>query len=309
MFNFASKESVPGRPYVHMEIFRHDEKDLHEDDTLAGLTESGKKRAVKAGQKRLPSLNRGYVVASSRDRAAHSAILQFFGPLMPEIADYSFIELRKCLDGKLKERFGVDDRLNFCVETDAEFSDRFYGEYSKDLKVNDTLKFQLEESDNLILDLGRDANPKDVVKLKKIRQLKGYKKMAGDMAEFILDYVDRLGEWEEVYSQSGETFDSHELQIFCGSHSQNIECFLMRVVELREGREFLVRFLAALPHRKSFIAYSDGFSVNIFREEGRICLDVFFRQFVWRLRSEDLKLFVKERDEFVDELEVKLKLE
>ncbi|MCC6643361.1 histidine phosphatase family protein, partial [Candidatus Peregrinibacteria bacterium] len=155
--SFEEKEMAELSPKLVIHVFRHDEKDTAQNDSLAPLTAKGRAGALAAGKTKEPKLNQGYVVCSPRDRALHSGLLQFFGPCLDveNIADKTLHELSDILSEKgHKDRVKTDYRLNFKVEDVAEFNDRFYSAYNAK-EGNKTLQFQLDESDQLILDIAK----------------------------------------------------------------------------------------------------------------------------------------------------------
>ncbi len=145
------------RPRVVIEVFRHDEKDTAQDDSLAPLTSKGRENALRVGRSKNPKINQSYVISSPRDRALHSGLLQCFGEGLDEkdVADKSLSDLLHLVRQRNKhDQVKIDDRLNFQVEAVPEFNDRFYDEYGKK-DGNRTLYFQLDNSDQLILDIAK----------------------------------------------------------------------------------------------------------------------------------------------------------
>lgn len=304
-FSDSNIELLQNQPTISLEVFRHDEKDVGENDNVAPLTAKGRDNALKQGRLKNPKLNRGYVVASPRERALHSALLQFFGPFLSGVENVGLTELME----KTKQHENLvktDERLNFHVESHPEFNERFYAEYTKK-EGNDTLGFQLEKSDQLILDLAAKADFNDKELEQSISCLKGYKRMVGDLAEVFLEYFDKLEVWEKDYNLSPQDYDEADLQIFIGTHSQNVECFLLKILEMKEGIQGLREFLEKLPHRKSFIGYSEGFKMKIFRDSNNeIAANLNYQNFKWSLTKADLQKLINEKTQF--DLDVKTKL-
>ena len=307
------------KPTIRLEVFRHDEKDTSEHDHTAQLTDKGKLGALKAGRKKSPHMNEGYVLASPRERALHSAILQFFGPQIQDIAlhDGSLQEaLKKLKNHKIKnksgktthaaERISIDERLNFHVESHAEFNKRFYDEYAKK-DQNRTLDFQLKDSDQLILDLAKRVRSPSDQKALGVIKIKGFKRMVGDLAEVLLEYFQKYPQWQKAYEKSPQDYDSPEMQIFVGTHSQNVECFLMKVIEIKEGPIALEDFLQSLDQRKSFIDYSEGFTMEIIATKtGQLTGTLQYKKRVYQISAKELKAMVQERDDFNHEVQKKI---
>jgi|GEM_PF-2033534 len=293
-------------PTIRLEVFRHDEKDLADEDHVAQLTTKGKLAALEAGRKKQPHLNEGYVVASPRERALHSAILQFFGPQIEDL-DLHNVSLQEAL-GKLKEhesKIKTDERLNFHVESHPEFNARFYDEYGKK-EGNRTLDFQREDSDQMILGIAKrikNINDDGAVSVMKI---KGFKRMVGDLAEVLYEYFQKLPTWKKSFEQNPKDYDSSEMQIFIGTHSQNVECFLMKIIEMKLGPQALEDFLKQLDNRKSFIGYSEGFSLTVEEKDGQPSAVLQFKNSTFQITEQDLKTMVQERDEFNEQVQQKI---
>lgn len=299
-------EALSAQPSICLYVFRHDEKDLAENDHIAPLTAKGRINAINQGKLKCPKLNQGYVITSPRERALHSGLLQFFGPSLPNLEEADLNNILEQI-AEHANHIITDERLNFHVESHPEFNQRFYDEYNKK-EHNDTLGFQLNHSDELILDLAKKTNPQDFESSQAIQRLKGYKRMVGDMAELILEYVYKLPVWESEYSTIPQNYDQPELQIFMGTHSQNIECFLLKLIEIQEGTLALQSFLHNLPHQKSFIDYSEGFSLKIYSDQdGQVFINLDYQNYHWVFTSESLQQLVKERKEF--DLEVNKQLQ
>jgi hypothetical protein len=304
-------------PSIRVEVFRHDEKDKSEIDTKAQMTAKGRASSVLAGKSRQPKLNMGYVVASPRERAMHAALLQFFGPQfedlnlhehhysdsMSKLADH----LQKNHNLDLKEKFSTDERLNFDADSHLEFNKSFYYQYNK-AENNCTLLWQLHESDQEVLQIARKTAYLDGM-ADGVRKIKGYTRLYGDLAEVIFEYFDKLEVWTEAYNKSKRSFDDDQMQIFLGSHSQNVEAFLMRLIEMKEGRQALLDFLALLPHGKSFIDYSEGFTVFIYKKDDQLQSKLVYKDKIWDLSMNDLKLMIEEKKSFNQKVEEMLSLE
>lgn len=291
--SFEEKELLEMDPRLVLHVFRHDEKDQAVEDTLAPLTSKGRANALAAGKAKQPKINQGYVVCSPRDRALHSGLLQFFGPCldMEGVEQKSLTELAGLLKEKgHAEKVKVDDRLNFKVEDVAEFNDRFYAEYNNK-QANRTLFFQLDESDQLILDIAKKTPP---VTEHPVTKVKGYTQMVGDLAEIFSEYLAEFEIWKEAYEKDPTKFDSRDLQIFIATHSQNLECFLMEVIRLKEGQVGLDKFLAALPHHKSFLGYSEGCEITV---EG-LNMEVNYAGKSYSIKKTDLQTMVAARNQF-----------
>jgi hypothetical protein len=308
------KEAVFVGPSIRIELFRHDEKDEAEVDATARLTTKGRKGAMDAGKSKNPRLLQGYVVASPRERAMHTAVLQFFGINFADLKleEHDFDTGFKNIENQLQtehgvnisEKFSTDERLNFNVESHPGFKGEFYAQYSKSAD-NRTLDWQKNESDQLILDLARKTNPDDVL-AEGIRNIKGFKRMAGDLAEVFLEYFQKISWWAEIFRKDPKNYDGDQMDVFVCSHSQNVECFLMRLIEMKEGPDFLEKFLSALPHRKSFIGYSEGFSMIVYENSGQPVAIIRFQGHSWEISELDLKQMIAEKDQFNQQVAEKL---
>lgn len=299
-------------PSIRIEVFRHDEKDTAEVDTLARLTPQGRKNALNAGKSKQPRMLQGYVVASPRERAQHAAFLQFFGPNFADLQldeqDFQegFEQIQSQLKDKhnltLTEKFSTDERLNFNVESHPLFNEQFYAQYNKS-EQNSTLDWQKNDSDQIILNLALKTSHNDVL-AEGVRTIKGFKRMVGDMAEALIEYFPKATEWAQAYEADAKNYQDPQLDIFICSHSQNIECFIMKVIEMKEGTKTLEQFLDKLPHRKSFIGYSEGFSLTINQNASA---QLNFKGYTWTLTQADLQKMIETRNEFNHQVDENLK--
>lgn len=306
MEHIESPEKLETGPSIRIEVFRHDEKDKAEIDTLAQMTEKGRKASIEAGKNRKPKLNMGYVVASPRERAMHAALLQFFGPQFEDLNlhnDHLNGSMAR-LEAHLKEnhglelgqKFSTDQRLNFDADSHPDFNKSFYDQYNRQ-ENNRTLFWQLEESDQEVFDLARKTGHLDGA-ADGVRKIKGYTRLYGDLADVIVEYFDRLSVWREAYNAAKDTFDDDEMQVFLGSHSQNVEAFLMRLIEMKEGRKSLESFLGQLPHGKSFVEYSEGFTLLIYEQNDVNSAILNYRDKSWEITKSDLEKMVEEKRAF-----------
>ena len=309
-----SREQLRSGPSIRIEVFRHDEKDTAEIDETARLTIKGKQNAVKIGKIKNPRLLQGYVVASPRERAMHTAALQFFGANFTELnlaeKDFQtgFEQIKNTLKNEhtidLDDKFSIDERLNFNAASHPEFNEAFYSELNKN-DANQTLDWQKNESDELILNLAIKTQPTDTL-AQAIHRIKGFKRMAGDLAEILLEYFPKTHQWAQLYQQSTANYDDPEMDIFICTHSQNAECFLMRLIEMKEGAAYLEKFLDSLPHRKSFIGYSEGFRLILTEANEEPMAQLNFNELSWSISANDLQKMVEERDNFNKEVVKKL---
>ncbi|MCC7432645.1 hypothetical protein IT412_03915, partial [Candidatus Peregrinibacteria bacterium] len=177
-----------------------------------------------------------------------------------------------------------------------DFNKSFYNQYNRQ-ENNRTLLWQLHESDQEVFDLARKTAYLDGA-ADGVRKIKGYTRLYGDLADVICEYFDRLDVWRESYNAAKETFDDDQMQIFLGSHSQNVEAFLMKLIEMKEGRKSLENFLGQLPHVKSFIEYSEGFTLLIYGQNKATSAILTYRDKSWEITRSDLKKMVEERQAF-----------
>lgn len=306
---------------IHLVIFRHDEKGKTppEGDQATPLTLNGKVHAYEsAGKLELPNPQR--VITSVRRRVVETALLKLAkvnGLLEDEIADIPVNDLLVQADHALQklmtDGLGVlatrrmvyhDDRLNFNYEGNKTYEAAFYEVYGQK-ENNRTLLWQLKESDNLVLELAKHATQEEKEGLKKVST---YKRLAGDMAEMIHRYLKGLDKLKNV--RKDEPFD---LDILMGTHSQNLECFLMRLIERKEGREGLDKFLKELPSLKGFVDFSEGIDVDISEVETdenpqKKHLRISFRGKSWDVTPEDLETMIYERDVYNAQVSAVLQL-
>lgn len=235
---------------ISVEVFRHGPKakrTIEGHDALVPLTPGGLEHAFEAATK-LGVNNPVRIVASTRKRVIQTALLIWanVAKITKEVALKKTVDELSDLANKAlnkgqnttRRMMVTDDRLNFDYESHDSFSDSFYKAYEQ-LQENKTLDWQLEQSDQLVLDLAKKEPNEGLLKVST------YTRFAGDMAEMINRYVRAMDKLKVL--KKNEDFD---FDILMGSHSQNLECFLMRLIEIKEGRPALEEFFKTVKKSK-----------------------------------------------------------
>lgn len=323
-------EKEPFRNRIHLVIFRHDEKGEtpQEGDEKTPLTKGGIEHAYHTATA-LPNPQR--IISSQRDRVKHTAVIKLAKAQslsLEEIEKKTLEELIREANESLKlkqpehrkspdqpdqrepmirKMVHEDDRLNFDYESDELFGAAFYKVYAQKPN-NQTLLWQVQQSDNLVLRLAKEKYNRGLMKVST------YTRFAGDMAEMIYRYFRAIGKLREIRVQPKleSTHENFDLNILMGTHSQNLECFLMRLIEIKEGQDKLSDFLHSLPDGKSFVGFSEGMSVDITEHQTRIEpqkeITISFRDKEWKVSPEDLRRMIQDRNDYNESVKSELKI-
>ena len=287
---------------IHLVIFRHDQKakNIPEGhDALVPLTPGGVAHAYESASE-LGIQNPAKIISSTRKRVMQTALLKWANVAKipkADVIEQTVEELADLVTQSLKDRKGAnrkimttDDRLNFDYESNLSFGNSFYKEYEQ-LKQNRTLDWQIEHSDQIVLDLAQKEPDEGLMKVS------SYTRFAGDMAQMINRYVRAFGKLKILKKKENFDFD-----ILMGTHSQNLECFLMRLIEIKEGKPALQSFLSKLNNRKGFVDFSEGLKVNIVEDKKDTQqvkkIEISFRDKKWDVTMQDLEIMIRDRDQF-----------
>lgn len=91
--------------------------------------------------------------------------------------------------------------------------------------------------------------------------------MAKNVANIILKYHRILPRWNEIQARRDISLPS-ELQRTFGSHQSITECFIMKVLELTQGREAVLSFIQSFPDKNGF-GFGEGFVVTLSQKNGK----------------------------------------
>lgn len=281
---------------IRLEFFRHSKQGPRIEgmqEYSRRLTEGeggGRRTATEAGKKRNPKPEIGLSYASPRDRAQETSYRQLLSN-QEEITDESSLEdIEGLVQGDLPvgSKMIIDERLNFNWNGSPEFNQESNKHFLKD---KDTLKFFVEESDNLVVD-------------SKDEKSTSYSRAAANIAEIIKKYTGILPQWEKLVEidkhrkgseKKGYAEQDNEMQRFLGSHGATVENFLLKVIDKIEGREAVSKFIENLPDKNSF-DYNDGYSVKLFSENGQLEIVVSYHDKSWSLPLELLNEIISDRE-------------
>jgi hypothetical protein len=262
MKNMESGVEINEQPHpatIRIEIFRHDEKAENtnaveqtpgEDiDKPVRLSKAGRLHATEVGKKKSLHPEVGIVYGSSRDRTTETALRQLLSN-EETIGDASLEQIKELIGGHVKvgKKDKTTELLDFNFDGSVKFKDSTREHF---LNKKDLLVWYLEESDNLI------RTEKDNIST-------SYSRLAGNVAELVLRYVDMYPNWQRVASEHPEKYSkfNNELQRLFGTHQGVSEAFLMKILEKTKGRDDVYKFIDSLKSKNGF-SYSEGSSIII----------------------------------------------
>ena len=271
-------------PSIRLEFFRHDERATKpgESDDNSRLTADGRRNATAVGKTKFPQPEVAIAYGSPRERSIETALRQMLAN-REEINGNTDLEgIRELVSERLPvgRKDLVDERLNFHWEGEYK---KTATEYYRDKK--DYLVFAVEESD-------------DVVRKYKDMNSTSYTRQAAGIAELVKKYVEISPRWERLVQDNPDKFKdfNNELQRFFGSHGTVTECFLLKVIEKKEGIDVVREFLAELPD-KNGLGYSEGFTVNIKKDkemgEAEVIID--YKDRSWTMNLEEIEQIIEDK--------------
>lgn len=171
--------------------------------------------------------------------------------------------------------------------------DAFYDDCMNAYKNNALSRFYIEESDKYL-----EKNP----------NLSTYTTVAWNFAELILkycrirNYADDMKNWEKqgwfrTMDKDGnmKKFNiSKEVNRLFVSHWWTLEFFLYKVIEDKEWRDWLLKFIEE-NHLEMQVNYLEWYNVKINKDK----IDVEFRGKTYEITQDFLEKLVKERDELI----------
>lgn len=281
-------ESEPVPPSIRLEFFRHDEKDKpttagpRVGDEFVRLTPKGREHSTEVGKTKDPNPEVGLAYGSSRQRSTEAALRQLLADEAEIGPDDSLEDIQKKISEQLKvgRKNIVSENLNFNWDGSQEFHDVAYDHY---LKTKDALIFILEESDALVKKIGDEKST-------------SYSRAAARIAELVEKYIEILPQWEKIAANDPEQYAQYdnEMQRFMGSHQEALEPFLLKIMEMKEGRAVTEAFIRALPDKNGF-GFGEGYSSRIFRDNGGIPLvQISFKGQEWVVNAKDIEDIIQE---------------
>ncbi|TSC65891.1 MAG: hypothetical protein G01um101477_303 [Candidatus Doudnabacteria bacterium Gr01-1014_77] len=268
-------------PRIRLEFFRHEQKAKTlegQSDNEVRLTEQGRINATEAGKAKDPHPEVAIAIGSPRDRSTETAMRVMLSKEPGITQEDTLEDIQEFVGDSLKvgRKNMVDHRLDFTFN--GEFLEAVQERYGN---TKDYLVFAVNESDELAKKL-------------KDRKSTSYTRQAAGIAEIIRKYVDVLPNFQHAIQQSPDKYSKYEneMQRFLGTHAPVSECFLLKIVELTEGKEGLKTFLETGINKNGF-NFSEGFSVEI-QADGIL---VRYKGREWNIKPELLDQIIEQRDE------------
>ncbi|MHB8871557.1 MAG: hypothetical protein ACYC5G_03835 [Candidatus Doudnabacteria bacterium] len=268
-------------PRIRLEFFRHDEKAKAlegQSDNEVRLTEQGRINATEVGQTKDPHPEVAIAIGSPRERSTETAMRGMLSTETGITQENTLEDIQEFVAGSLKvgRKNMIDKRLDYAM--DGEFANIGNDHYGN---KKDYLIFAVNESDDLVRKL-------------KDKKSTSYTRQAAGIAEIIRKYVGVLPNFQRVIEQDPDKFSryNNEMQRFLGTHATVSESFLLKVIEITEGREALMQFLETDINKNGF-NYSEGFNVEI-QADGIL---VRYKGREWNIKPELLDQIIQQRDE------------
>lgn len=247
--NFENKEQIKDyTSKIELIFMRHDEKenDKTKSDEEVGLTPQGKMHAKeKAKQK---DISQSMAFGSSRKRTKETAGFVMSGKLKEITGTETLEELKQKLNkGLLGSKIGIDERLNFEVDSDSNYGKKAF----EAVKNEKYLKFLVEESDNLAKEENNDKSST-------------YTSQAQSVASIVKKYLEIAPRFDDLVRDKEKKYEDI-MKRFFGSHQGVIECFLAKIIEKTKGVEQRDKFVQALNNQG--FDYAEGFDIEIKNKE------------------------------------------
>jgi hypothetical protein len=250
----VEKEPKKINSEVRLSFFRHGEKD-GDKLTPAGRLDAAKGTGSNFRSKEIEGIDNkpGFAVASPRKRAGEAAILAMEGVDLTEdeILKYeNLVQLTNNINEKAGLKYGskfvVDQRLDFRMTDDSELLKGII----KSQKEGKMLKWFVEESDQVF------AGEKNQ------EENWGYSRMAANFAELIKKYFRTAKNFDTLVKKKKENEEEifPVLERYIGSHTPNIDSFLVKLITKVKGEEIARKFVDL---NSNGIKELEGFKVEI----------------------------------------------
>lgn len=274
-------------PTIRLQIFRHDAKAKTPPEGMVGdehvrLTPEGRVHASEASG--LEEANPEVAVAfgSPRERSVETAMRHMLGKEEEITPDMSLEEMREKVAEEMKvgRKDRVVQELNFDVEGTPEFEAIAMKHYAES---KDFIRFIFEDSDRVAEEHDDHISTT-------------YSRMAANIGSLIKKYLTILPRWEQIVSEDPEKYKefNNEMQRFMGTHQGVTESFLMKVIEVTEGREQVMKFIEDLPSKNGF-DFSEGITVILEDEGEEPVVTVGYKDKTWKLAADQLDKIVSDK--------------
>jgi hypothetical protein len=278
--NQSPQPSNTPKSSIKLDFFRHSVKGPtpEEGDHKTRLTPEGQKMAVDSGKQKNVSPEVSLAGGSNRERTHQTALAQLYSS-NPDTKDMTLEEMSKLhKDGSKSIRFSD---LDFSFD-----SGDFYDQTALDryLKTQDLLVFLFEESDTLATKANNMVSTT-------------YSRAAAGIARVVERYIKILPNWDKLVQKNPEKYKSFDNQLrrLFATHGGLSECFLLKTIELSQGREKATEFLNNLPNKNQF-DFNQGFSMELERNDENTRIFIASNGFSWTI-SEDILLKIIQQDE------------
>ncbi len=295
MEGIPSPETREREPEIRLQFFRHDEKaktPKDADDARVRLTEVGRKNAEKVGEEHDINPEGTVIYGSPRDRSTETAYHRMMGE-GGGLQDLALEDLqqrgRNALqgehpsypEGKGPKKDAQKDALDFVFSGEFEtIANKHY------LESKDLLTFVFEESDKLAKELGDTES-------------RTYSRTAAEIAKLIKPYLETvLPRWQTLSKDKKYTNLNGRLERLFASHQTVTESFLLKAVEVAEGREAARNLLGEFKSKNGF-DFSEGYNITIKppkenNEEAVPTIELAYKQHHWNLTQAMLDRIIKE---------------
>lgn len=202
----------------------------------------------------------------------------------------------------LKQRHKINTDLNFNYESHPEYNKRLLSHYKG---TKDVLPFLHDESDGLVLDMASKA--KSGEEKAQIRQLTPNSVMIGNLARIMQNYLGKSSKLVAAH-QNIASREAIQIDRFFGTHSINLECLVLKLMEMKFGKEYAEEYMNRKGHQNGFIDYHDGveFDITVDSQENPGAVTLKFGDIHSELTTGDLKSIVEEADKYSEEVEKRL---
>lgn len=268
-----NKEKVTrATPKIRLELFRHDDRAENAHPGLQNIDQNqkiplsiqGRIHSAQEGLSNNPQPETALAYGSPRERSLETALRQMLSE-QPELEEKSFDEIKESVtNGKIK-KYLTTPLLDYNFESNEKYREAIDEHY---FNKKDMVSFLYHDSDNLAKELGDDT-------------LTTYSRQASNVAKLINKYVNILPHWKQLAGESDKyTNFQNELQRFMGSHGGILESFLMKVIDKKEGRDAVEKFINSLSDKNGF-GYSEGYSVIIEDKDNKPAVNITYKDKSW----------------------------
>lgn len=282
-----TQETREREPEIRLQFFRHDEKAKAPegtDDARVRITKAGRKHAAEVGEEQDINPEGTIIYGSPRDRSTETAYHRMIGK-EAAVQDLALEELRQLgrdslqgmrptyPEGKGPKKEKQVNALDFIWK--GRFEEIAYKRY---LESKDGLVFVFEDSDELAKELGDTES-------------RTYSRTAAEIAKLIKPYLETvLPRWQTLSKDKKYANLNGRLERLFGSHQTVTESFLLKAVEVAEGREAARDLLKEFKSKNGF-DFSEGYNITI---KPPSTIELTYKEHRWNLTPAMLDRIIKE---------------